>query len=69
MPYDGFVASSAHSQEAMQAALEYLARMMKEQPEARKLVPIFRALKDKIAAARNEEDVLAEALALVDTLS
>ena len=69
MAYDGFIASPACSQEALQRALEYLARMMKEQPEARKLVPMFRALKEKIAAARNEDDVLAEALAMVDTLS
>ncbi len=64
MAYDESVASFPHSPEDMQKALRYLARMMKHQPEAKKLVPIFRALKDQIAAAQDVEDQLAEALEL-----
>lgn len=64
MPYDGFATSSSHSVAEMQAALRYLARMMKAQPEAKKLVPVFKALKEQIEVARDADNVFAEALAL-----
>ncbi len=57
---------SPHSLADLQAAQRYLAQMMKAQPEAKKLVPAFKALKAMIAVARDEDDVLAEAIALAD---
>lgn len=48
-------------------AQRYLARMIKHQPEGKKLLPVFMALKNQIAAAQDVEDQLAEALALANS--
>ncbi len=67
MAYDGSFALSIHSQEDIMRAQRYLARMIKHQPEGKKLLPVFMALKNQIAAAQDVEDQLAEALALANS--
>jgi hypothetical protein len=64
MPYDDRPRSSARPVAEMEAALHYLARMMKAQPNAKKLVPVFNALKEQIDAARRTDHILAMAIAM-----
>lgn len=66
MPYDALPKKKEYSVEEMRRALHYLARMMKAHPEAKKLVPVYKALKQQIEAAQDSDDILAEALALAE---
>jgi hypothetical protein len=65
MPYDAPPSSTEYSTAELRRALHYLALMMKAHPDGKKLVPVFRALKQKIEEARAVEEILVEALDLV----
>lgn len=64
MTYNTLPKATEYSVEEMHRALHYLSRMMKAHPDARKLAPVFKALKQQLETAQDAEDILAEALDL-----
>jgi hypothetical protein len=55
---------NAFKLEELKQAQSYLVRMMKEQGNGRKLLPVFQALKDKIQSMKSEDDAFEEAMSM-----
>ena len=69
MHYDIPPDTSRYSADEMRSALHYLARMMKAHPNAKKLVPVYKAIKQRIQVLQETDSVMAEAIAFADTRS
>lgn len=69
MHYDAAPETTGYSADEMRSALHYLARMMKAHPNAKKLVPVYKALKQRIQVLQETDSVMEEAIEFADIRS